>query len=210
MLEHRCSLPVTGSVLGIDVGWSPKRPTTGLSLIEWNQHEVRHISDVVGIDEINRRTMIRKMTDARTLLGVGIDGPLVPGLQTTNKYRTAEALLSRGKFQRRGKPGPVNGGSGPCLHRKATELAKLSLSLCDVSFATHPYSIHERAVVEAFPNAFLSVLQPEEVFSQIPKKHRPWTDVLLPYTKPIIRRLLLDVLLPRHELIFDYRIHHAF
>jgi len=202
MWNNSNRLPSTGVVFGIDVGWTAKKPTTGLSLIEWDQHRIIHTSCLVSVDEIDRRSKIKQIVMERKLLAVGIDGPLAPGLMIINQYRTAEKLLSRGKFQLRGKPGPTNGGSGPRLHQEATALANLTLSVCEVSPALYPYAIHRKTVVEAFPNAFLGVLQAEKWFPSILEARRRWTDLLFPRTKQTIHRLLLS-LLPKHELGFD-------
>ena len=202
MGENLNGMPTTGIVLGIDVGWNPTRPTTGLSLIEWAHHKISHVSCLVGTDEVNRLSILSQIVRGRKLLAVGIDGPLAPEFRIMHEYRTVEALLSRGKFQRRGKPGPTNGGSGPRLHQEATKLAKLALSVSDVKTALYPYAIHKKAVVEAFPNAFLVVLQADRGFPSTSEAHRRWTDILFPHTEQTMRRILHS-LLPKHELDFD-------
>ena len=85
-------------------------------------------------------------------LSVAIDGPLNPDPQECNAYRTAERVLSRGMFQRRGKPGPTTVGSGPQLHRHATFLAKMVLRHCKVEAAKMPCAASSSGVYEAFPN----------------------------------------------------------
>ena len=188
-----------GAVLGIDVGWSEKKATTGLCLIEWTNWEVSLGCCEARGDEDDRRNKLDRLIRGRKLLAVGIDGPLNPGLAIVEKYRAADALLSRGRFQRRGKAGPTNGGSGPKLHSQATQLAKLIINTQNVGSATYPYKIHDKAVVEAFPNAFLAVLHPDEGFPCKPKKKRRWTDTLY---HPMVQQLrqLLEALLPEHRL----------
>jgi predicted RNase H-like nuclease len=203
MNANTSGLPPTGVVLGIDVGWNQTKPTTCLSLIEWTHHKIYHSSCLAGADEADRRLKLGQFVGRRKLLAVGIDGPLVSGLRIFHKYRTAEALLSRGKFQQRGKPGPTNGGNGRTLHQEATILAKLTLSVCDVKSALYSYAIYKKAIGEAFPNAFLSVLQADRCFPSTSEAHRRWTDLLFPYTKQTIRRLLF-LLLPNYELDFDF------
>jgi predicted RNase H-like nuclease len=204
MVEDPSELPLAGMVLGIDVGWNPRRPTTSLSVIEWTDHRIGHTSCLVEFDEINRQSRLRQIVGDKMILAVAIDGPLGPGLCKIHDYRTVEALLSRGKFQRRGKPGPTNGGSGPRLHEEAMTLARLVLTVCDVNFAAYPYAIHEKAVVEAFPNAFLAVLQSDKDFPSPEEVHRRWTDFLFPRTIQAIRQMM-NVLLPDHELDFDIK-----
>ena len=67
------------------------------------------------IDELVRR---------RELAGVALDGPLTRGLRLVRHYRAAEAILSRGPLQKRGKPGPTSAPMGQKLHEHATKLAK--------------------------------------------------------------------------------------
>ena len=98
-----------------------------------------------------------------SLVGVGIDGPLARNLNKVNRYRSADALLSRGHFQRRGKPGPTNSPTGRDLHAHATKLAMLVLNLqsegyFDLQDADHPDHIHEACILEVFPTSFLAVL----------------------------------------------------
>lgn len=190
-----------GAVLGVDVGWSEKKATTGLCLIEWINWEVSLGCCEARADEDDRRNKLDRLIQGRKLLAVGIDGPLIPGLRIVKEYRAADALLSRGRFQRRGKAGPTNGGSGPKLHNHATQLAKLIINTHNVRPATYPYRIHDKAVVEAFPNAFLSVLHPDEGFPLNPEVKRRWTDTLFPLVKEQLRQLLMG-LLPQHKTRF--------
>ncbi|MCK4579730.1 MAG: DUF429 domain-containing protein [Dehalococcoidia bacterium] len=191
-----------GAVLGIDVGWSAKKRTTGLCLMEWTNQQIEKCFCQATADEDDRRTKLNGLTRGRRLFAIGIDGPLVPNLGLTGEYRAAEAFLSRGKFQQRGKPGPTNGGSGPKLHEEATKLAKLAIDSQDVASAMYPYGIHEKAVVEAFPNAFLAVLHPDREFPLQPQQRRWWTDTLFPRVKHELM-VLLEALLPQRSFALD-------
>lgn len=192
-----------GAVLGIDVGWSLKKPTTGLCLIKWSNQGIDVCCCQTGTNKDDRLKKLDQLTGGRKLLCVAIDGPLIPKLGITTEYRAAEALLSRGKFQKRGKPAPTNGKLGQILHKQATELAKLAINTQDIASATYPYRIHEKAVVEAFPNAFLAVLHPDKEFPSKPKAHRRWTDMLFPRLKYEIAQLL-GALLPQHNFNLDH------
>ncbi|MBA7599670.1 hypothetical protein ES703_06707 [subsurface metagenome] len=192
-----------GAVLGIDVGWSLKKPTTGLCLIEWSNQEIDVRCCQARADEDDRLRKLGQLTEGKKLLGVGIDGPLIPKLELTTQYRAAEALLSRGKFQQRGKPGPTNGKIGQVLHKQTTELAKLAIKTQDIAFAMYPYRIHQKAVVEAFPNAFLAVLHLDKEFPPQSQVKRRWTDMLFPRVKCEIVQLL-GTLLPQHNFDLDH------
>ena len=160
--------------LGIDVGYSQRRPTTGLCLITVDHAHLRW-SDRhnTGTEEDRRLRDLKSLVPKDTsLAGVGIDGPLARDLKVVDHYRSADALLSRGRFQRRGKPGPTNSPTGRDLHAHATELAKLVISLqndgyLDIQNAEHPDPIHEARILEVFPTSFLAVLLSEQDFSEL-------------------------------------------
>ena len=159
---------MTEHYLGIDVGFAADKATTGLCLLTIDQTGVSWRCENTWTDETRRQKALRALVPAgTTLAGVGIDGPLTSGLTLVRHYRSAEALLTRGPFQRRGKPGQTSAPTGQQLHKHATALAKIALNLEQVSIlpATHPDAIHENRIAEAFPTAFLSVLLPESSFS---------------------------------------------
>ena len=191
-------------MLGIDVGWSQKRPTTGFCLIEWRNRRVHLECCQAGTDEDDRRSKLRQLVGKRQLLAVAIDGSLVPGLGITAQYRPVEALLSRGKFQRRGKPGPTSSGSGQRLHQEATKLARLVTSNQDLAPAAFPCRVSQKAIVEAFPNAFLAFLHPDEGFPRQPQQSRRWTDTLFPRVSQRLPQLL-EILLPKYQLDFNIK-----
>jgi hypothetical protein len=94
----------------------------------------------------------------REIAAVALDGPLTHGLGLVQHYRVAEAILSRGVLQKRGKPGQTSAPTGQQLHSHATSLAKQALSSLAVVASSHWQPIHERRIVEAFPNLFLAAL----------------------------------------------------
>src|SRR5262249_46565891 len=145
--------------------------------------------------------------DDRRVLAAAVDGPLVPGLGGHSKYRACESILSRGVLQRRGKPGPTNGGSGPAVHREATRLARFTLTELNVGESRHQVAIHSEAVVEAFPNLFVGTLCDEKLFPSRPSKKRKWTDTLF-LDIGVQRRLksLLTSLLPQREVRGNWKL----
>jgi predicted RNase H-like nuclease len=202
-LSHSDVIWDHGAVLGVDAGWSPKKPTTGLCLIEWSNREIDIRCCQARADEDDRLKKLDQLIQRRKLLCVGIDGPLIPGLGITREYRAAEALLSGGKFQKRGKPGAINSKIGQVLHKQATELAKLTIRSQDIAPAAYPYRIHHKAVIEAFPNTSLAVLHPDEGFPVQSQVKRRWTDILFPaLTRKITR--LLRTLLPEYNFDLDH------
>lgn len=130
-------------------------------------------------DKSERFKVLRSLVpDRSTIAAVAIDGPLTKSLRLINRYRSAEAILSRGVFQRRGKPGQTNSPMGQQLHRNATDLARQALDIVNdadgkLNKSNHLYPIHQLCLIEAFPNAFLAVLLPEV---NIPPVHRNASD----------------------------------
>ena len=155
---------MTESFLGIDVGYSQSRRTTGLCLLTLNQDRFQWACRNTGSDDSQRQKDLRELIPCGTRIGgVGIDGPLARNLNQVDRYRSADALLTRGSFQSRCKPGPTNSPTGRQLHFHATELAKMVLKLknegyLNIDDASHPHRIHVSRIVEVFPDAFLGVL----------------------------------------------------
>ncbi len=176
-------LPQSGRVLGIDVGYCETKRTTAFCCLSWTRDRIAWSESSATAEKRCREQALLDVRgqDKSQLLSIAIDGPLRPALQVRYEYRTAECLLSRGAFQKRGKPGPTNGGSGPELHWHATLLAKMVRPHCPVGLAQMPFSVSDAAVYEAFPNLFLGILRPEGEYPDRPLKHRRWTDCHFPY-----------------------------
>ena len=147
--------------LGIDVGYSRRRHSTGLCLITIAEDQFQWQCRNTGTKDSQRKKSLQELlTDGANLTGVGIDGPLATNLQPINRYRVADALLSRGLFQSRCKPGATNSRTGQDLHHHANALARLVMELgcINISPASHPGRVHYSAICEVFPTAFLAVL----------------------------------------------------
>ena len=168
----------TQYALGIDVGYSKTRRSTGLCLLEVTPTTIGWECLNTGTDAALRLKDLRRLVPRGThLLGVGIDGPLTPCLKLVRHYRSSDALLTRGVFSRRGKPGATNAPSGQQLHCHATLLAEIVLKLQNeghftLAPATHPDPVHPSRILEVFPNAFLSVILPDAAFEVLrPKRN---------------------------------------
>jgi hypothetical protein len=194
-------LPESGRVLGIDVGYAPKKRTTAFCSLSWTRNRIDWSISCATAERRSREQALRSVAGrARPqFISVAIDGPLKPGLGACSNYRTAECVLSRGAFQTRGKPGPTNGGSGPKLHKHATMLAKMVLQDCAVESAQMPFSACSAGVYEAFPNLFLGVLCAETVYPVRPSRARRWTDCLFPLVATQLNDLI-QKLLPDREV----------
>jgi len=154
-----------GQVLGIDVGYSPTSRTTCFCLLRWDRTTARLRFRATTSDSGERRSALTDLLGSnRDVETVAVDGPLGPGLASLTDYRSAEACLSQGVMQKRGKPGQTSSPTGRSLHRHATELATLALDVAEVAAARHPEPIHQQCVVEAFPNAFLAAMVDDDGF----------------------------------------------
>jgi hypothetical protein len=174
------ALPLRGRVLGIDVGYSERRATTGLCVLAWGPRDVTWTVARAHRDEGDRRAALRRLLgeDRSPVLAVGVDGPLRPFLVYDASYRCGDALLARGRFARRGKPGQTSSGGGRRLHAEACRLVALMLEETTVAAPCHACAIADRAVGEAFPNLFLGVLCDDGDYPDRPRRARQWTDEL--------------------------------
>lgn len=151
-----------GRILGIDVGYSATKRTTCFCVLRWTKTTATFAFESATADSGERSRAVARLDLPDEVTAVAVDGPLTNGLGIVTHYRAAEAILSRGVLQTRGKPGQTSSPVGQQLHHHATELARLALDSTDVNAARHPEPIHSKAVVEAFPNMYLAALVPEQ------------------------------------------------
>ena len=134
-------------LLGVDIGYSRSRPSTGLCLID-PAAAVPVRSVHVRASETLRAA--HALLEGARLVGVGIDGPLRPDLRRLRAGRECERRLTRAPFHLRCRPGSVTAPVGQRLHAEATRIARALAR-------AHPAALR----VEAFPTAFLRTLLPE-------------------------------------------------
>ncbi|CAO4136650.1 hypothetical protein [Methylorubrum extorquens] len=110
-----------------------------------------------AVEPEREQTIVRVAGESR-LAAAAFDGPLRRSLDIIGRYRAAERMLTR-RFQPLiGKPGQSSAPVGKLLNEHANACAQIALSRCDLALAEHDIRIHERAIVEAFPSAFLGLL----------------------------------------------------
>lgn len=186
------------AVLGVDVGYSDNRISTGLCLLSWDDKKIEIVARRCTSQLEGQKQAILDIVNEKKLASVAIDGPLTHDFQLVNYYRSSETLLSRGCLQRRGKPGPTNSPTGQQLHTRATELAQFIAKKLTINNSSHYQPIYAKSVVEAFPNMFLAALIDEH---HLPQLHRDASDR---YWEKAIKLKLFDrmfsVLLPGREL----------
>lgn len=143
------------AVLGIDVGFSRLRPSTGLCVIAPGEAEPVRCAHVRAGEAL---AAARALLCGNPLAAVGLDGPVRPDLRLTRRGRECERRLCRAPFHLRCKPGSTAAPAGQRLHAEATRLARALV-------ASHP----EARMAEAFPNAFLRTMLAADAFGQVPR-----------------------------------------
>lgn len=155
-------LPETGSVLGIDVGWSLRAASSGICRMDWDgstlDWTLRHFT---GQSDA-RRDAVMAVAGVRYLLAVALDGPLRGDLVVIDRFRTAERMLTDKAIAHRiSQPGSSRSPVGRLLNHHTNEFARLLLERGLIAEASHPQAIHKLALVEAFPTGFLGLLHPD-------------------------------------------------
>lgn len=150
-------LPESGSVLGIDIGCSPKRRSSAICRIDWRGDALTWSIKRFRADEEERRATISELAD-RPCLAAAFDGPLRSDLDVIGRYRLAERMLTVGLASAIGKPGQASAPIGKLLNHNANLCARAVLELGIVDDARHRLAIHRTAIVEAFPTSFLGVM----------------------------------------------------
>jgi hypothetical protein len=156
--SDRLALASTGSVLGIDVGYSTTRRSSAACWLEWDGNEIdwsitrfRHL-------EAEWQTALSEISNRGALACAAFDGPLRRGLDTIGCYRIAEKMLTERLGGKIGKPGQSSAPVGKSLNNAANTYAKFVIKKFKMASATHENAIQDDMVVEAFPSSFLGVM----------------------------------------------------
>ncbi|NRP69418.1 hypothetical protein ILFOPFJJ_00284 [Ensifer psoraleae] len=145
------------NLLGIDVGYSLSRPTTGIA---WSVGEDLGAARTYT-DWERRKSHIPAST---TFAVIAIDGPLTPPDAPDDLDRLCERLFIRGAFHARCKPGLSHHGYGRNLRKAAAETAAQIRHLAAARMLGKSV-VPGTAIIEAFPNAFLGVLLEDQRFA---------------------------------------------
>lgn len=151
------TIPVEGIVLGIDIGYSEQKKTTGICMLKWNTQTVSLKFDRWETDASLRKERLLTKIENQRLTMVAIDGPLCGSLDEIGVYRDAEMMLTRG-FQDIGKPGQASSGNGRKLNQSANIWARMLIDSKLLIQTDHLAKIHDKGLVEAFPTTFLGVM----------------------------------------------------
>jgi hypothetical protein len=191
-----------GSVIGIDVGCSPKRRSSAICRLDWSHSTVGWEIARFRALERERESVIAGVAAGRRVLAAAFDGPLRRGLDIIGRYRTAERMLTRRLRPLIGKPGQSSAPVGKLLNHHANKCARSLLTHCDVQVARNCVPIHEKALVEAFPSSFLGMMI--ENLEQIVARRGDRSDIFFQHlaTKGVLRALI-EHSLPGRSLEFD-------
>jgi predicted nuclease with RNAse H fold len=144
------------SLLGVDVGFSKARKTTGLA---WC------VNGRIGVALAGTNWLSRSAELPTGILFdmVAVDAPVVPSGPSQDGARGCESVLSRDAFSRRCKPGMSHFGRGLALRQSGSDAARQFGEVC-------------AELVEAFPNAALAVLLDQAVFDEPALHNRAKSD----------------------------------
>src|SRR5215213_8229675 len=130
---HRIRTPMLlslGSVLGIDIGWSPIRKTSTVCRLDWDDQNVTWAVERFRAAEPERAEQITRVAGTARLSAVAFDGPLRRGLDEIRHYRTAERMLTRRLLPFIGKPVQSSAPVAQALNRNANACASIVLDRC--------------------------------------------------------------------------------
>ncbi len=158
-------LPTTGAVLGIDVGFSPKRRSSAACCLKWSADQISWEIERFRADEADRMRAIALVAGDVSLTAAAFDGPLRRGFDVIGRYRSAEMMLTRRLQPKIGKPGQSSAPVGKMFNSTANDCVLDVMRLCRVGPSMHSVNIDPCAIVEAFPSSFLGLMiaAPESV-----------------------------------------------
>src|SRR3984893_4782976 len=140
------------NLMGIDVGFSKTRRTTGIAFLEGDQLSLER----AGTSWESRETKIPKGFQPSI---IAIDGPLLPLDADLRTHRHVESLFIRAPFHNRRRPGLSHHGIGLELRQASQEASnQFGRLLASSPSSNRDVICREGPIVEAFPNAFLGVL----------------------------------------------------
>lgn len=144
--------------MGVDVGYSLNQASSAACRIDWDHCEIRWTLQRFRARPEEQLDVLRPVGGTTRLEAAAFDGPLRAGFDVIGRYRTAERMLTRRLQPKIGEPGQASVPVGQALNAAANTCVRIVLEHCDVAPARHAVPIDRRAVVEAFPGAFMGVM----------------------------------------------------
>ena len=151
-------ISASGSIIGIDVGYSPKQRSSAICRIDWSGSKVEWEIARFRASEPEREKAITRMAAGRWIAAAAFDGPIRRGFDIIARYRTAERMLTRRIGSLIGKPGQSSAPVGKSLNHHANECVGHLVANSELQAARHRVPIDQKSVVEAFPSSFLGLM----------------------------------------------------
>jgi predicted nuclease with RNAse H fold len=143
-------------LVGVDIGFSERRRSNGIAVFREGK--------LVRVARLSLSERDATLRELRNMDVVAIDAPLLPPGTADMLPRYCERFFSRGLFQRRCKPGMSHvPGTGRLLREHGRRAAEQLLIARSFRHSIQPLKrvLPAVPIVEAFPNAFLGVVVPE-------------------------------------------------
>jgi hypothetical protein len=152
------TVPQSGSVLGIDIGYSPKKRSSAACRVTWTANVVAWDIQRFRYDPSERLAILKAVICGHELMAAAFDGPVRREIDIIDCYRKAELMLTRQLGKHIGKPGQANAPVGRDLNKATNEAVRDVLALNSLRPAQHKVAINHAAIAEAFPTSFLGLM----------------------------------------------------
>jgi hypothetical protein len=174
------------NLLGVDVGFAASSLTTGLA---WR------IGNRIGAIKTGTTWQSRRdsLPIGATFSIAALDAPILP-VHEAEPHRGCESIFYGGTFWNRCRPGLSHYGRGLDLRKAGAQAASQFATVLSGTRLLRDLEVQrDSALIEAFPNAFLGVLLPEEVYEQCDRRpHEHKSDWM--FRKAVERGILADLL----------------
>lgn len=151
-------ITTSGSVIGIDVGFSPTKRSSAICRLDWTSSVVSWEIARFRAVEPERESAIASIVARRSISTAAVDGPIRRGFDVIGRYRLAEQMLTRRLRPLIGKPGQSSAPVGKLLNHHANECVRHLFTHADLQDAQHLVRIDQKSIVEAFPSSFLGMM----------------------------------------------------
>jgi predicted nuclease with RNAse H fold len=148
---------MTPHLVGIDIGFSQRRRSNGIAVLRDGK--------LVRAERLSVAERDEALRSLRNVDVAAIDAPLLPLGTADTLHRHCEHVFSRGLFQKRCKPGMSHiRGTGQLLREHGRRAAEQLIAAQCFNPSKRPLQRVRpgAAIVEAFPNAFLGVVVPDD------------------------------------------------
>ena len=139
-----------GSVLGVDVGCSPKRRSSAVCRMDWSETSLTWIIRRFRATERDREEAICDTIRGRSLEAAAFDGPFRRGLDRIGRYREADQMLTRRIGRMIGKPGQSSSPVGKLLNDHTNLCVMTAIAHGKIRTARHAVAVYNLAVIEHF------------------------------------------------------------